>query len=217
MRTALIVWPRLSTVRLVFWTLRLWFLCLCIPLVLLALPLFKADDFARGTPFPPYIQGLLAIGLTVVAGKVLDRFLGTSWLWGICDQLLAGGIAAHALSMPGKSFANLRPQRLRGDLTAWRTTMQDVELSLTATGALNSPAVRARDAAQRISPLALLALSLCAAELLGKWLWPKLAPFTYMRGVDLGFSLAMTWLVWGTVLGCCASLLVAPWIRNRCQ
>jgi hypothetical protein len=198
--------------------MRLTFFALCLPLLLWAADwLLAPDAVAERIPFPDYMQVLLAIVFTAAAGKVLERMLGKGWFWRKCDQLLSDAIASRSITFLGVSLQNLRSPRQRGDHTAWRTTMRELELSVAANGPLPPHPVRARDAAQRLTPLTMLALSACVTELSAQWFWPPLTAHVSMQAAELAFSLVMAWLIWGTFLGGCASIAVAPWIRSRCH
>jgi hypothetical protein len=120
--------------------------------------------------------------------------------------------------MTGKAHINLAPQRQRGDLIAWRTSLKELESTVAASvPPVNSEAARTRDAAQRVAPLLVLTLSLCTIELLIPWGWPRLMAQVHLSGARLALGLTMTWLIGSVFLGCMLSLPLAPWIRARCQ
>ncbi len=163
---------------------------------------------------PGYASSLALLFLGFLIDKIPDWFFRNGIFWRACEHLLARAIQANSLNLKQPTFRNQKPQRLRGDIGAWRTCMSLFEEALPA--ATSSDVVRATDAAQRVAPWTLAGGLLCTGAILAPWAWPKLIMQFHMTSVQLGVAVFMLWGLVSFLSGGLASMAAAPWIRTRC-
>jgi len=213
MKKALLAWPRLSTVLLIQLTYRLWFWGGLLALLLVVLPLQGLLEAILKKQLPEYASGVALLFLGLLIDKILDLFFHNGIFWRACELLLAKTINAQSLNPKQPTFNDLRPQRLRGDVDAWRTSMG---LFAQALPASSSGSGGASDAARRLAPRTFAGGLLCGGVVLAPWAWPKLTAQLDMTSIQLSVAAFALWVILSVLLGRLASHAVAPWIRTRC-
>jgi len=213
MKDALLAWPRLSTVRLVQLTLRLWVWAILLAALLMAVPLRGMLESLSKRELPQYMNALTLLLIAVLFDRLVDRFLSKQSFWGACEMLLQSAIKARGLKPAQPDFRNMRAQRVRGEIQTWRSSMNLLAASM------SPPPVAqpgSNDAAQRVAPWAFAGGLLFAGVLLSPIWWPDLMKAFHLSALQLAGSALAIWGLASILLGSMASLVAAPWIRERC-
>jgi len=214
MKEALLAWPQLSTVRLIQLTLRLWVWAILLAVLFLIVPGRQLLEAFLGKQLPGYMSSIALLFIAVLVDRLVDRFLSKQSFWGVCEWLLQRAVNGRGLKPEEKSFKNMCHMRVRGDTAAWRNSMRLV------TESMHPPPDAepgSNDAAQRVAPWTVAGALLFGGVSLAPIWWPAMLIAFNSHVWKLTLSALGVWAVLTLVLGAIASVMVGPWIRERCR